>query len=162
MSQWGKQSANHTMKISLEERSTSRQVGKMPTSGWARKAGSRIWGWVQEAGRRWVRGTWEGQDPCPHPRTTAACPSSLSGFIHTPSVHLTNTGRGPIQARPGESTPPRERTVGVRYSLQLHNGSYAWSRTPGLGRVCDANQPIQGLPETYRLKTGKEQPLTGG
>lgn len=59
-----------------------------------------------------MRGTWEGQDPRPQPQTTAACPSSLSGFIHTPSVHLTNTGRGPVQARPG-GTPPRERTVGV-------------------------------------------------
>lgn len=70
-------------------------------------------------------GTWEGQDPCPHPRTTAACPSSLSGFIHTPSVHLTNTVRGPIQARP-EGTPLVKELLGVRYSpLQLHNGSYA-------------------------------------
>lgn len=99
--------------------------------------------------------------PRPQRQTTAACPSSLSDFIHTSSVHSTDTGQGSVQTGPGGYSLVKELWGSHHSPLQLHSGSYAWSGTPGLGRECDTNQPILGLPwdlSTERVGGGAVPP----
>ena len=62
-----------------------------------------IWGWMQGTGAGEVGERPVPPLPRPQRRTTAACPSSLSDFIHMSSVHSTNSGRGPVRPDPGDT-----------------------------------------------------------